>query len=160
MLSTFRLILISLINFLKSKNILGERISNLLCTVLSEEVLNFLAFGILNNIILTILYQIFLFIMNYKASAVLLYLCGFLISFYTNNFRVFNNSEIKFKKAKKFILLYITNCVFNYCSLLFLVDYLNFSPRIAVIIIIFIASPLNFILARKIFKSPVKEDNF
>lgn len=135
-------------------NIIKKHTPFLFSKNVSEEGIKFVIYGILCNVIVIIIYQIFLFFINYKLAALLVYALGFLLTFYANSIMVFNNRNLRIKHGIKYVLLYLFNCVIAYFGLIFLESILSVAPRIGFFVITFCSASLSFIVSKKIFKSP------
>lgn len=122
---------------------------------LFHEITKFIFFGILNNVILILAYQILLFFINYKTSAILMYIMGYILALYVNAVYVFKNQKIKFNSRIKYAVFYVFLCFLNYYMLLFFSAYLNINPRLSIFIVIFMTTFLSFALSRKILSNRV-----
>ncbi|MBY0501138.1 MAG: GtrA family protein [Alphaproteobacteria bacterium] len=134
-------------------NILKKYMPEILSRNISEEMIRFIIWSLLCNVTAIVTYQLLLFFMNYKLSALFVYAIGFFLTFYSNAILVFNNSNINYKHGLKYILLYLFNCFIAYYGLIFLVSTISMNPRIGVIITTFLSAALSFILSKRIFKN-------
>ena len=123
--------------------------------VLHKEILKFFFFGVVNNLSLILLYQILLFFINYKISAVILYVFAFFLNLYVNSTFVFKNNTLNLSHKIKYAAFYILLCTFSYYTIVFFTSILDFNPRINIFFVVLISSLINFVLSRKILKAQV-----
>lgn len=119
----------------------------------SQQVLKFIMWGILNNLLVIVVYELLLFFINYKAAALCVYAIGFIFTFFTNSVFVFNNKCFNFSNAVKYFGLYLFNCVTSYYGLIFFVGVLDFNPRICIFFVTAVIASLSFIVSKMIFKN-------
>jgi putative flippase GtrA len=134
-------------------NILKKYMPEIVSRNISEEMIRFIIYGLLCNISAIIIYQFFLFFMDYKLAALFVYAVGFFLTFYSNGLLVFKNPSINYKHGLKYILLYLFNSFIAYYGLIFLVSIISINPRIGVIITTCLSASLSFIISKRIFRN-------
>lgn len=113
----------------------------------TRQFFTFILGGVLNTSLTYLLYIFLLNYLSYQLSYTLAYIAGIIISYFLNTFFVFKQraSLVKFFFFPSIYLLQYCVGIF---LLMLLVQQLNFSPKLAVIIIPFVCLPLTFICSR------------
>ncbi len=117
-----------------------------------RELGTFILCGAVNNIAILTVYQILLFYLNYKQSAIVIYILGYIVTLYTNSRFVFKSKNVKWQHHIKYATLYIFICFYNYYALIFCATYLDIPPRLSIFIVVALSVVINFFLSRIIFK--------
>lgn len=100
--------------------------------------------GILNTIVGYAAFLFFLDYVSYILSLVTAHFIGVMHSYVWNKYWVFKTSKIQIKEFIKFNSVYIIVFVVNAITLIFLVDILNFNPKIGQLIILPIITIISF----------------
>lgn len=115
---------------------------------LSAEIFRFFMSGLGVNLIVFILYQIFIFYINYNIAAILVLSIGYLLTLIMNNFYVYKNNDLRLMDSVKFTFFYFINCFLFFYILRSLVENLNFLPRLSVAFPMLSSAIINFVFSR------------
>lgn len=115
--------------------------------LLGTDALRFLVFGALNTGATLVLYQIFLFFLPPRAAYTTMFACGILISAGLYSRFVFANT-LQWRLLTAYTLFHLSSYLVGLCILALCVELVDIDSRIAILVVIAIMTPLNFLGAR------------
>jgi putative flippase GtrA len=113
-------------------------------TLMIKQLSKFGFVGILNTIVGYGAFFIFLTWFNYLVSLIISHIIGVTHSYVWNKYWTFKSDGTQIKEFVKFNSVYVIVFVVNAIFLIFLVDTLNFNPRIAQLFVLPIITIISF----------------
>lgn len=114
---------------------------------ISRQFFKFILGGGLNTVLSYLLYVFLLNHLNYQLAYTLAYIAGIVISYFLNTFIVFRQ-KASLVKFIIFPLIYFVQYCIGILLLWLFVQQLNFSPKLAMILVALICMPFTFILSK------------